>query len=60
MNKGQQIDEITVALDWHDTLEESPRCSEVMAYAKYAGALPIATADGRIIVGRVVNGAVTR
>jgi hypothetical protein len=25
-------------------------------YAKYAGALPIATADGRIIVGRVVNG----
>jgi hypothetical protein len=43
---GQDIaDEITVALDWHDTLEESPRFDEVMAYADRAGALPIATAD---------------
>jgi hypothetical protein len=43
---GQEIaDEITVALDWHDTLKESPRFGEVMAYADRAGALPIAAAD---------------
>jgi hypothetical protein len=46
--------EITVPLDWHDTLEESPRFSEVMAYTDRAGALPIATADA--IVDLVYKG----